>query len=325
MNKKMSLAVVGATGVVGESVLDALADSTLEFEEVFAVASAESFGDTLHFQGKDLTVRTLEDFDFAQVDVSFFAVPDIVADRFIPRALAKENKVIRVSQLSGDNTVMPGSQWPDDAQEVRLVTPAFAVIKPLLQVFEEEHGIAAVDVTLLQPAAAKGRAGVEELAQQTIGLFNNQEIEIAAFPVRAAFNAIPQVGMFNEEGNTQLEAGLLADIQQYSDGSEMALSATAVQVPVFYGSAIKLVIDLCYPIDANIKLNDLIDASEVLKRIDEAKEGGYMTPIDVIGKSSVYVSRLKQVSSTRFTCWLAADPVAMTAKSVVNLLDSIKD
>ncbi|WP_018149934.1 Asd/ArgC dimerization domain-containing protein [Leeia oryzae] len=325
MNKKASLAVVGATGVVGESVLDALADSTLEFDEVFAVASAESFGETLHFQGRDLSVRTLDDFDFSQVDISIFAVPDIVADRFIPRAVAKGNKIVRVSQLSNGDSMMPGCEWPEDAQEVRFVTPAFAILKPLLQVFEEEHGIAAVDATLLQPAAARGRAGVEELAQQTIGLFNNQDIEIAAFPVRAAFNAIPQVGLFNDEGDTQLEAGLLADIQQHSDGSEMALSATAVQVPVFYGTAIKLVIDLCYPVDANTKLTDLIDAHASLKRIDEAKAGGYMTPIDVIGKSSIYVSRLKQVSATRFTCWLTADSIALTAKSVVNLLDSIKD
>lgn len=315
MSKPCRLALVGATGAMGEMVLEQLDSQAVPVTTLYPLASTDSSGDTIEWQGKSLRVSAVDDFDFSQADVVVFAASERVVQRHAARAQASGCMVL---DLSGG---LPGASLM--VLEGDITSSSMVVAEPLahmlarvLPSFEEEWGVAAVHVTALYPAASRGRDAVEELAQQTVALFNNQDVELASFPVRSAFNAIPQVGTFIDAQHTRTEQRVAEQLPGLLQRDDVLVSVTAVQAPVFYGLAASVTLELDHEASEEAVRTRLDTAQTVLLR-DEAKAGGYMTPIDVIGKADVFVSRLRQISPRRVGFWLCADPMCLNATVVV--------
>ncbi|MCB6185250.1 hypothetical protein LIN78_17015 [Leeia sp. TBRC 13508] len=324
MTEKTSIAIVGATGLVGNAIVESLNESSLTFDRLFCLATGESVGEEVELKGKFVPVKQLDDFDFSQVNVAIFATPQIVTERYVSRALNKNCRVVRINQTSvGLNEEQLAKLTIDQlGQDVQISSPFINMLKPIVEVLDEENGISALDITLSLPAASKGKSAVEELAQQTVALFNSQDVEVAAFPVRAAFNTIPHVGRLDSCATSSFEIELENSIASLLE-EEATISVFASHVPVFYGATAKIVIDLKYPLETKT-WKTLLETADQLSIIDEAKPGGYMTPVDAVGKEQVFVSRVRQVSESRCICYLALDPVANVVKTVVNLLELIE-
>lgn len=315
MSKPCRLALVGATGAMGEILLEQLATQTVPVTTLYPLASTDSSGDTIEWQGKSLRVSAVDDFDFSQADIVVFAASERVVQRHAARAQASGCMVLDLSGgLPGADLVMLNSEIK--AASLTVAEPLAHMLARVLPCLEEEWGVSAVHVAALYPAASRGRDAVEELAQQTVALFNNQDVELASFPVRSAFNAIPQVGPFVDSHHTRTEQRVMSQLPALLARDDLLVSMTAVQAPVFYGLSAAVTVELDHEASEEAVRTRLDTESPALLR-DEAKAGGYMTPIDVIGKADVFVSRLRQIAPDRVSFWLCADPMCLNATAVV--------
>ncbi len=332
------VAVVGATGNVGREMLKTLAEREFPADEVIALASERSIGSKVSF-GEDatLTVKSLDSFDFAGTDIVLSSAGSKISAEFAPRA-AKAGAVIidNTSQFRMDPDVPlivpevnPGAISGYRKRNI-IANPNCSTIQLVvaLKPLHDAFGIERVVVSTYQSTSGAGKDAMDELFNQTRAIFVNDPIERTQFTKQIAFNVIPQIDVFMDDGSTKEEWKMMVETKKILD-PKIRLTATCVRVPVFIGHAEAVNIQTRRPIDAVAARRILREAPGV-SVIDHRADEGYVTPVECAGEDSVFVSRLRDDPTIEngLNLWIVSDNLrkgaALNAVQIAELLDKEK-
>ncbi|MBI2969982.1 MAG: aspartate-semialdehyde dehydrogenase [Gammaproteobacteria bacterium] len=320
MSRKFNVAVVGATGAVGEAMLAILAERSFPVGEVHAVASSRSAGQKVPFEDRELSVRDLESFDFRGIDIGLFSPGASVSAVFAPRAVAAGCIVI-------DNT----SQFRYDA-DVPLVVPevnadaigqyrnrgiianpncsTIQMVMALKPVYDAA-GIERINVCTYQSVSGTGKDAIAELEQQTVALLNGRDIECHVYPRQIAFNVLPHIDAFMDNGYTREEMKLVWETRKILGDATIRINPTTVRVPVFYGHSEAVHIETRDKISAE-EVRRLLRGRPGLEVLDERRDGGYPTAVtEASGRDAVFVGRIREdLSHSRgINLWVVCDNI----------------
>lgn len=335
MSKKFNVAIAGVTGPVGQAMLDVLAERKFPVKNVFALDAADEAGDTVFFGLRELVVGDIAEFDFATADIVLFAPETGLGREYAARAVQAGCRVVDVSPQHLLDAAVPmvvPEVNPAAVEGQALVASPASVVVPLLVALKPLHdaaGVTRVNVTVMQAVSDDGRPAIDELASQTMALFNQQDMDTTVYPKRIAFNVLPQAGTMTPSGYTSEEA-VLADQTRRILGEDVKVNATCVRVPLFFGHAFAVHLETRDGIDA-ARARELLAAAPGIKIKDDAVSGGWATPMDVAGQDAVLVSRIrKDVSCDKgINLWIVADNVrkgmATNAVQIAELLARTAD
>ena len=310
------VAVVGATGNVGRELLDILAERRFPVSEVVALASSRSLGTEVSFGDKVLKCKNLETYDFKDVDICLMSAGGSVSKDWSPRIAAQNCVVI-------DNS----SQWRYDS-DVPLIVPevnadaivgfrkkniianpncSTAQLVVALKPLHDFAKITRVVVSTYQSVSGAGKEAMDELFQQTRAVFVSDSVETRKFPKRIAFNLIPQIDVFMEDGFTKEEWKMMAETKKILD-PKIRLTATCGRVPVFISHSESVNVEFENPITVEEARNILREAPGVLV-IDKHEAGGYITPHEAAGEDATYISRIREDATVEngLAFWCVAD------------------
>jgi aspartate-semialdehyde dehydrogenase len=329
------VAVVGATGNVGREILNILAERQFPLDEVAAIASARSTGDMIEFGQTDemLKVRNLEHFDFAGWDIALFAAGSEVSKVHAPRAAQAGCTVIDNSSLYRMDPDVPlivpevnadalaGYRKKNIIANPNCSTAQLVVaLKPL----HDAAKIKRVVVATYQSVSGTGKAGMDELFEQSRNIFVGDSNEPKVYPKQIAFNVIPHAGDFLDDGSTTEEWKMVVETKKILDPS-IKLTATCVRVPVFVSHSEAVNIEFEREISANQARKILREAPGVMV-VDKREPGGYVTPVEAVGEYATYVSRIREDSTVEngLSLWVVSDNLrkgaALNAVQIAELL-----
>ncbi|GIX36547.1 MAG: aspartate-semialdehyde dehydrogenase [Lysobacteraceae bacterium] len=334
MNPRPRVAVVGATGAVGETLLQILAQRKFPCSELVPLASERSAGATVRCGENEYRVENLDTFDFAGIDIAFFSAGGKVSRVHAPRAAAAGAVVIdNTSEFRYDDDV-PLVVAEVNPEEVRrrprgiIANPncstmqLMVVLKPI----HDEAGIERINIATYQSVSGAGRSALEELGRQTAALLNFQDPAPSRFPVQIAFNVIPHIDDFQDNGYTREEMKLVWETRKILGDPSIQVNPTAVRVPVFYGHAEAVHIETRRKLDL-ARARELIAKAPGVVVVDEPRPGGYPTPVThASGTDPVYVGRLREdISHPRgLAMWVVADNIrkgaALNAVQIAEIL-----
>jgi len=315
----MRIAVVGATGTVGQTMLEILAERKFPATEVIALASERSAGELVSFGKKTLTVRNLAEYDFNGTAIALFSPGAKVSAVHAPRAAAAGCVVIDNSsqfRYDADVPLVIAEVNPQAlTQRPRgiIANPNCSTIQMLVALapIQRAVGISRINVATYQSVSGAGRSGLEELARQTLAMLNFQAVEPAKFPFQIAFNLIPQIDEFQDNGYTKEEMKMVWETRKFVADDTIGVNATAVRVPVFYGHAEALHIETRGKISA-AQVRALLESAPGVEVVDEHRAGGYATPVShAAGNDPVFVSRIREDISHPhgIALWVVADNI----------------
>lgn len=332
---KYNVAMVGATGAVGEALLDILAERGFPVAELVPLASERSAGSKVDFAGRKLAVRTLDDFDFAGIDIAFFSAGGAVSRTHVPRATAAGAVVIdNTAEFRYDadvplvvSEVNPGALAEYTRRGI-VANPNCSTMQLLVALapIHRAVGIERINVATYQSVSGGGRSGMEELAQQTAGLLNFQSAEARKFPAQIAFNLIPHIDTFQDNGFTREEMKLVWETRKILGDPAIGVNPTAVRVPVFHGHAEAVHLETRRKLSA-AAARELLAQAPGVEVVDERAPGGYPTPVThAAGTDAVYVGRIREDPShpRGLDLWVVADNLrkgaALNAVQIAELL-----
>ena len=311
------VAVVGATGNVGREMLNVLSEREFPADEVYAVASRRSRGTEVSFGDKTLKCHDLEQFDFKNVDFCLMSAGSGVSKEWSPRIGAKGCIVIDNSSCWRYDRDVPLIVPEVNADAVKGYAKKNVIANPncstaqLVVVLKPLHDAAVIKrvvVSTYQSVSGAGKEAMDELWQQTKSVYvPGTDIEPQKFPKQIAFNCIPQIDVFMEDGYTKEEWKMLAETKKILD-PRIKLTATCVRVPVFVGHSESVNIEFEKPLSAE-------DAREILRTapgvlvVDKREPGGYVTPVEAAGEFATYVSRIREDATVEngLALWIVAD------------------
>lgn len=311
------VAVVGATGNVGREILEILAERRFPAREVVALASRSSIGKEVSFGDEDiLTVKALEDYDFSDTDIALFSPGASVSKVHAPRAAAAGCVVIdNTSHFRMDPTIplvvpeVNADALKDFRSTNIIANPNCSTIQMVvaLKPLHEAARIKRVVVSTYQSVSGAGKAGMDELFDQTKSLFMNDAKEPAKFTKRIAFNVIPHIDVFMQDGSTKEEWKMVNETKKILD-QDIAVNATCVRVPVFVGHSESVSIEFEKPLSVD-EARELLADAEGIVMYDERKDAGYCTPVECAGEDGVYISRLRQDPTVEngLSMWIVSD------------------
>jgi aspartate-semialdehyde dehydrogenase len=311
------VAVVGATGNVGREVLTTLAERNFPIDDIVALASDRSAGTTISFgEDDELKVRKLDDFDFKGTDIVLSSPGAKVSAVFAPRA-AKAGAVVidNTSHFRMDPDVplivpeVNGHAIADYGRRNIIANPNCSTIQ-MVVALKPLHDLAVIErvvVSTYQSVSGAGRGAMDELFSQTRGVFVNDAMEKREFAKQIAFNVIPQIDVFMEDGSTKEEWKMAAETKKILD-PRIKVSATCVRVPVFIGHAEAVNIAFANPISVEEARAALSAAPGVIV-VDHHAEDGFVTPAECAGEDAVYVSRIRDDGSIEngLNLWVVSD------------------
>ncbi len=318
--KQANIAIVGATGAVGECLLEILAERRFPVGRIHALASERSAGKTVLFGNKPVTVENLADFDFSQVEIGLFSAGGAISAEYAPKAAEAGCVVV-------DNT----SHFRNDADVPLVVTEVnpsciadfrnrYIIANPncstmqmvvALKPIHDAAGISRISVATYQAVSGAGASAVAELAGQTAELLNGRPAEAKVFPGQIAFNALPHIDRFMDNGYTREEMKMHWETRKILADDRITVSATCVRIPVFYGHSEAVQIETRQPISAAQARALLLDAPGV-RVIDELEANGYPTPVEhAAGADPVFVGRIRDDFSLEngINLWIVADNI----------------
>ncbi|GIX33204.1 MAG: aspartate-semialdehyde dehydrogenase [Lysobacterales bacterium] len=335
MSEGFVVAVVGATGAVGECLLSILEERRFPIRRLVPLASERSRGIRLRFRGEDIPVQSLDEFDFSGVDIAFFSAGGAVSAVHAPRAAAAGAAVIdNTSHFRLDPDVpLVVPEVNADAlaswRRKRIIANPNCSTAQLMVVLAPLHraaGIERIQVATYQSVSGAGRSALEELGQQTAALLNFREIAPKRFPVQIAFNLIPHIDAFEDNGYTREEMKMVWESRKILSAPELRVSATCVRVPVFYGHSEAVAIETKRALSVR-EAREILARAPGVELVDEARDGGYPTPVThASGKDPVFVGRLRQdLSHPRgLMLWVVADNIrkgaALNAVQIAEVL-----
>ena len=314
----INVAVVGATGAVGETMIKILEQRKFPVAQLFPLASERSVGKVVMFRGKAVRIQDLATFDFSQTPVGFFSAGGSVSAEFAPKAVDAGCVVIdNTSHFRNDPRiplVVPEVN-PEALQdhEGLIANPNCSTIQMVvaLKPIYDAVGIRRINVATYQAVSGAGRRAIEELAGQTAALLNAKPISPAVMPKQIAFNVIPHIDTFQENGYTREEMKMVWETQKILGDPDLAINPTTVRVPVFYGHSEAVHIETVDKITAD-QARKLLQRAPGVKVIDDRAPGGYPTPVsDAADQDPVFVGRIREdISCDRGLCmWVVSDNI----------------
>ena len=320
MTGTVDVAVVGATGAVGEAMIEILEQRNFPVNALYALASERSVGKTLRFRGKSVTVTNLAEFDFAQTPIALFSAGGSLSAEFAPKAAAAGCVVIdNTSHFRRDEDiplvvpeVNPGAIAGYTARGI-IANPNCSTIQMLvaLKPIYDAVGITRINVATYQAISGTGKAAIEELAGQTARLLNGQPVETNVYPRQIAFNALPHIDTFQDNGYTREEMKMLWETRKIFDDPDIQVNPTCVRVPVFFGHSEAVHIETREKLSATAA-RKLLETAPGVTVVDQWQDGGYPTAVtEAAGADPVYVGRIREDIShpQGLAMWVVSDNV----------------
>lgn len=321
MSKTFDVAVVGATGAVGETMLDILAQREFPVGEVYALASSRSAGNRVSFgKQRSLVVQDLAEFDFSKVQIGLFSPGASVSKEYAPKAAAAGCVVIdNTSQFryDADIPLVVPEVNPQAIADYKtrgiIANPNCSTIQMLvaLKPIYDAVGIERVNVATYQAVSGTGKEAIEELAAQSVRLLSGQEIECNVYPKQIGFNVLPHIDVFQDNGYTKEEMKMVWETRKIMGDESIQVNPTAVRVPVFYGHSEAIHIETRDKITAK-QARQLLQKAPGVVVLDEHADGGYPTAVtEGANQDPVYVGRIREdISHPRgLNLWVVADNV----------------
>ena len=320
MSKQVDVAVVGATGAVGETMLEILAQRNFPVGKVYPLASSRSAGKRVSFGDKMLVVEDLDTFDFSKVQIGLFSAGASISRQYAPIAAEAGCVVIdNTSEYRYDDDiplVIPEVN-PQAIAEYKtrgiIANPNCSTIQMLvaLKPIYDAVGIERINVCTYQAVSGTGKEAIEELAGQTAQLLNGRDAECKVYPKQIAFNALPQIDVFQDNGYTKEEMKMFWETRKIFADDKILVNPTAVRIPVFFGHSEALHIETRDKISV-ADAHALLAKADGVVLMDEHKDGGYPTAVtEGTGNDPVYVGRVREdISHPRgLNLWVVADNV----------------
>lgn len=301
MSQKFNVAVLGATGLVGRQIIETLEERKFPIDTLYLLASERSAGEDIKFAGEDIEVIDVETFDFANAHIALFSAGGSVSEKYAP--IAAEAGCVVIDNTSHfrydyDVPLVVPEVNPEALSDFRnrniIANPNCSTIQMMvaLKPIYDAYGIDRINVTTYQSVSGGGKKAVDELAKQTANLMNARPLENDVFPKQIAFNVIPQIDSFEDNGYTREEMKMVWETQKIFGDSSVMVNPTAVRVPVFYGHAEAIHLETRMPVDVEHVKQLLSDAPGV-EYIEDEQD--YPTPVtDASGNDAVYVGRVRQ-------------------------------
>ena len=310
----MDIAIVGATGNVGRKTLEVLQQKNFNINNLYLVASPNSAGKQLEFNGKKYSIENLENYDFSKAKITFFAAGGKISEQYAEKA-AKHTTVIDNSsyfRMDPDVPLIVPQVNAKDIQNMKkniIANPNCStaqlvlVLKPLHDLFK----IKRVIVSTYQSVSGGGKAPMDELIQQTKMYLENKEIKSKNFTKQIAFNVIPHIDDFSEDGYTKEELKMTNETKKILD-ARIELSATCVRIPVLVSHSESVNIEFEQEFSLE-KIKDVLNNAPGCSVIDKKENGGYATPIEAAGKNETFISRIREDKTKKnsLNLWIVSD------------------
>ena len=310
----MNISIVGATGNVGRKILEVIEKKNFSFNNLYLLASKKSSGKKIFFKNKEYTIKNLEEFDFSECDISFFSAGAKVAEEFAEKA-AKHSIVIDNSsyfRMDPDVPLIVPQVNSKDLTKIKKNIIANAncstiqmvlALKPL----HDNFIIKRIVVSTYQSVSGAGKDPMDELINQTKLALDNKQIKSKNFTKQIAFNAIPHIDTFSDNGYTKEEIKMIKETKKILD-EKINVTATCVRIPVLisHAESVNVEFEKEFSLE-NIK--SLLDQADGCKVIDEQKDGGYITQVEAAGKNETFISRIREDSTNKnaINLWIVSD------------------
>lgn len=334
MSKQFKVAVVGATGAVGEVMLSILAERKFPISEIYALASERSAGEYVKFGNDEVMVRDLATFDPTGIDIALFSAGGSISKEYAPKFAAAGAVVIDNSSAFryDDDVPLVVSEVNPEAAKNRprgiIANPNCSTMQMVVAIgpIHRKVGIERINVATYQSVSGGGRSALEELGRQTAALLNFQEADPKRFPVQIAFNLIPHIDDFLDNGFTKEEMKLVWETRKILGDDRIQVNPTAVRVPVFYGHSEAVNVETREKITPE-EVRELLSTAPGVEIVDDRAPGGYPTPVThASGRDPVYVGRIRDDFShpRAINLWIVSDNIrkgaALNAVQIAELV-----
>jgi len=312
----LRVAVVGATGNVGREMLNILAERNFPASEVVAIASRKSLGQIVGFGDRELKVVALDTFDFSGTDIALFAAGSSVSKQFAPIAAGAGTIVIDNASFYRMDPDVPLVVPEVNAHVLKkgikkniIANPNCSTAQMLvaLKPLHDAATIKRVVVSTYQSVSGSGAAAIDELYSQTRATFVNDPVEPNVYPKQIAYNVIPHIDVFMDDGYTKEEWKMVAETHKMLD-PDIQVTATCVRVPVFVGHAEAINLEFKKPLSDN-EARDILREAPGCLVVDKREDGGYITPVDCVGDFATYISRIRKDPTVKngLNIWVVSD------------------
>ena len=311
----MNIAIVGATGNVGRKLVEVLEKKKLPISELFLIASSKSEGKKISYSGKEHTVIDLEKFDFSKVKIAFFAAGSAIAEKWAHVA-AEKTIVIDNSKFFRKDPDIPLVVPEVNAKELvhvknkNIIANANCSVIPLVVALKPLHdlyNVKRIVVSTYQSVSGAGKDSMDELLSQTQDFFQNKKLESKYFTKQIAFNAIPHIDSFLEDGYTKEEQKTNDEVNKILD-NKIKITSTCVRIPVLVSHSLSANVEFNRKHNLD-EINNVLSTSPGCKLVDEHKDGGYITPAEAENKFETFISRIREDKSqpNSINLWIVSD------------------
>ena len=328
----MNIAIVGATGNVGRKLLEVLNKKKFPITEIFLVASPKSVGKKINFKDKELIVEDLNNFDFSKVKIAFFAAGSAIAEKWAPIA-AEKTIVIDNSKFFRKDPEIPlivpevNSKELIHVKNKNIISNANCSVIPIVVALKPLHdlyNIKRIVASTYQSVSGAGKEAMDELLSQTKDYFDNKEMTSKNFTKQIAFNAIPHIDSFLDNGTTKEEQKNHDEVKKILD-KKINITSTCVRIPVLVSHSISINVEFNkkYNLD---EIRNVLSSSPGCKVVDEKKDGGYITPVEAENKYETFISRIREDNSQSNTInmWIVSDNLLKgAALNAVEIAESL--
>jgi aspartate-semialdehyde dehydrogenase len=320
MSKKFNVCVVGATGAVGETILSILEERKFPIDNLYPLASSRSAGKTIRCQGKSWVVQDLAEFDFSKAQIGLFSAGGSISEVYAPKAADAGCVVIDNTahfRRDADIPLVVPEVNPEALKDYKnrniIANPNCSTIGMLvaLKPIHDAAKIKRINVSTYQAVSGSGKSAITELTDQSVNLLSGKDIEVKVYPKQIAFNVIPHIDVFLENGYTKEEMKMVWETKKIFGDEDILVNPTAVRVPVIYGHSEAISIETESKITAD-EARNLLEKASGVEVIDIREDGGYATPFtDGATKDDVFVSRIREDISFEngLNLWVVSDNI----------------
>tara|TARA_B100000242_G_scaffold290956_1_gene263321 strand:+ start:1573 stop:2571 length:999 start_codon:yes stop_codon:yes gene_type:complete len=310
----MNICIVGATGNVGRKILDVLDKKNFSFDNLYLVASEKSAGQKILFKKKEYTISNLEKFDFSNCDITFFSAGAEIAEKYANKA-SEHSIVIDNSSFFRMDPDVPLIVPQVNSNELKKIKKNIIAnancstiqmvlaLKPLHEIFK----IKRIVVSTYQSVSGAGKDPMDELIDQTKLALNNEKIKSKNFTKQIAFNAIPHIDIFSEDGYTKEEMKMINETKKILD-KNINVTATCVRIPVMvsHAESVNVEFEKEYTLE---KVVNLLNNADGCKVVNDQRDGGYITQLDAEGKDETFISRIRVDNTNKkaINLWIVSD------------------
>lgn len=320
MTRKLNVAIVGVTGVVGETMLTVLSERDFPIAELYPLASERSVGKTVSYKNREFDVLDLSTFDFTGVDIALFSAGSDISEKYAPIAAAEGCVVIDNTSCFRYDDDIPLVVPEVNPERIAMYTNRGIIANPncstiqmvvALKPLHDAVGISRINVATYQAVSGTGKKAVSELINQVGELLNGRPVKPSVYQEQIAFNVLPHIDAFQENGYTREEMKMVWETQKIFEDDSILVNPTAVRVPVLYGHSEAIHVEFKSPLSAE-KARKLLSAAPGVQVIDNPSKAKYPTPIkNAAGHDTVFVGRIRQDIShpCGLNIWVVADNV----------------